>query len=144
MRISDWSSDVCSSDLRAPEGLQHRVCGRPRDDAVELAVLVGKSDGIVADFRQALDRRFERLEVLFGRVQRGVADEGGLDRDARPEDRHEGHVVKAPEHRERVRHEVAARKSVGYGKSVSVGVNLGGGRIIKEKKLTKQQAENAT
>src|SRR3546814_7132055 len=37
-------------------------------------------------------RRFERLEVLFGRVQRGVADEGGLDRDARPEDRHEGHV----------------------------------------------------
>src|SRR3546814_10949294 len=82
MRISDWSSDVCSSDLlvgltaaagvedapvrfddvravvcrvaepvmlparedadRAPEGLQHRVCGRPRDDAVELAVLVCK------------------------------------------------------------------------------------------------------
>src|SRR3546814_10830562 len=67
--------------------------------------LVGKSDGIVADFRQALDRRFERLEVLFGRVQRGVADEGGLERDARPEDRHEGHVVKAQEHRERVRSE---------------------------------------
>src|SRR3546814_1552735 len=54
-------------------------------------------------------RRFERLEVLFGRVQRGGADEGGLDRDARPEDRHEGHVVKAQEHRERVRHEVDAR-----------------------------------
>src|SRR3546814_14049520 len=100
MRISYLSSDVCSSDLvcrvaepvmlparedadRAPEGLQHRVCGRPRDDAVELAVLVGKSDGIVADFRQALDRRFERLEVLFGPVQRGVADRGGLDRHAR-------------------------------------------------------------
>src|SRR3546814_20293980 len=32
-----------------------------------------------------------------------------LDRDARPEDRHEGHVVKAQEHRERVRHEVDAR-----------------------------------
>src|SRR3546814_1249778 len=25
MRISDWSSDVCSSDLRSPSGLLHRA-----------------------------------------------------------------------------------------------------------------------
>src|SRR3546814_4347478 len=27
MRISDWSSDVCSSDLLAPEQIEPRVCG---------------------------------------------------------------------------------------------------------------------
>src|SRR3546814_17286787 len=29
MRISDWSSDVCSSDLRAPDCARHR-CGSER------------------------------------------------------------------------------------------------------------------
>src|SRR3546814_10767115 len=52
MRISDWSSDVCSSDLRSddPEadrraGVQHRV--PPRDPPVEVADLAqenGRND----------------------------------------------------------------------------------------------------
>src|SRR3546814_2834283 len=36
MRISDWSSDVCSSDLVAM-GLATRVCADPRAEALALA-----------------------------------------------------------------------------------------------------------
>src|SRR3546814_19395753 len=50
---------------RAPEGLQHRVCGRPRAAAVELAVLVGQSDGFVSDFppSRSVERRVGRAWV---------------------------------------------------------------------------------
>src|SRR3546814_2747255 len=39
MRISDWSSDVCSSDLREMGGLPHRLAaaaGQPRQAAARL------------------------------------------------------------------------------------------------------------
>src|SRR3546814_6328482 len=44
MRISDWSSDVCSSDLR-PEAFAHAAPGRPGDRLVHHLRLV---DGVVA------------------------------------------------------------------------------------------------
>src|SRR3546814_5229286 len=61
MRISDWSSDVCSSDLRrswraatpqsAMEGVRDRAAGRPLD-------LVGHSAGDDCD--ESIDRRLAR------------------------------------------------------------------------------------
>src|SRR3546814_11691059 len=86
MRISDWSSDVCSSDL-----------DRAADGAV-------RADGL------------DRLD-LAGRLRRG-----GL-----------GLTDHAARERGGGRDAARARKSVVLGKSVSVGVDLGGRRIRKKK-----------
>src|SRR3546814_20074387 len=88
MRISDWSSDVCSSDLElAPL--------RVGDHRADLGTLAAGS------FRDGVRERLQR--------QTGVTRED--------------------------------RKSVVQGKSVSVRVGLGGGRIIKQNnKATLQRA----
>src|SRR3546814_17678084 len=111
MRISDWSSDVCSSDLK-PRSLHRRKrqiraaaeCRGPADDAAarprgrEIARHVGPADWdtpeMVTFFRQHLSR-----------------DSGAL----RPHDA------------------TKARKRVVSGKSVSVRVDPGGIRVIKKK-----------
>src|SRR3546814_9470070 len=78
MRISDWSSDVCSSDLGQP-GAQ---MGDHRPDAAVLFVdkplKSGELDGklldiprqlprrLVADFRQGESCRFHRAKHCFG------------------------------------------------------------------------------
>src|SRR3546814_18765659 len=93
MRISDWSSDVCSSDLTV---------------TFELARSLG------------LDRPGG---VLINAVSRGgPADRAGLKA---------GDVVLTVDGRE-VNDPRAGRKRVGYGKSVSVRVDLGGRRILKK------------
>src|SRR3546814_4257822 len=56
MRISDWSSDVCSSDLLAQEILEHRL--------VELARHAGKG-GQVGD--AAVDQPLADAETQLGR-----------------------------------------------------------------------------
>src|SRR3546814_15501764 len=38
MRISDWSSDVCSSDLRSPQAVDDLVAAQPGAPAAELLV----------------------------------------------------------------------------------------------------------
>src|SRR3546814_11261677 len=96
MRISDWSSDVCSSDLRLED--------------IAIGALLPR---ILR--RQAVHRDRPGgcpLEVCADPQQRGLAAAGRADQ----------------------RHELADRKSVVSGKSVSVSVNLGGHRIIKKKK----------
>src|SRR3546814_10944301 len=113
MRISDWSSDVCSSDL----------------------VLVGQTHvarhlpvGVLgaAQFRQPPREKGEllRLEIL---------DEIGEDqRAARAvEEFHLGHIAAGDRQGRDLR---LARKSVVEGKSVSVRLALGGRRNIKKKK----------
>src|SRR3546814_9988047 len=47
MRISDWSSDVCSSDLEAPEGGQALQCNRQ-------GAAPGEVDGNVLQLRKDL------------------------------------------------------------------------------------------
>src|SRR3546814_11224390 len=108
MRISDWSSDVCSSDL---EGRQQRA--REQQQGVERPD-VGEAERqpVGAGEQRALDRRHE--------------DAGG------DEEEDDG------EHRE------GDRKSVVEGRSVSVRVDPGGRRIIKEKKNTVDTAEDAS
>src|SRR3546814_15494844 len=98
VRISDWSSDVCSSDL--PRRAARRVirprrrdcCGSPRRLRARHPVR-----------RRATDPRYRAASA------------------ARPV-----RVLRATD-----------RKSVGWGKSVSVRVDLGGSRIMKKKERVK-------
>src|SRR3546814_12192733 len=95
MRISDWSSDVCSSDLRGDRDQTGR------DQRLQLPLPGGVSVAAQID----------------GERQRNGGADGMR-------------VVVALERL----FEVADRKSVVSGKSVSVRVDLGGRRIIKKKK----------
>src|SRR3546814_16646302 len=118
MRISDWSSDVCSSDLKCkfpPGGNLHFLVGV--DDG--LTVGAGLLDPFVdhggADLLQArLQFRARRLH-LHATLDQGGLGFLGLDLD---------------------------RKSVVSGKRVSVRVDLGGRRIIKKKHEIKNNTIN--
>src|SRR3546814_18028822 len=96
MRISDWSSDVCSSDLVA-----------------------------FSDFaRLSQSNTFTGAnQNVSGTSARWTATDGGVT--ARLMAESSSSAV-----------EVGDRKSVVSGKSVSVRVDLGGGRIIKKKKTS--------
>src|SRR3546814_16089131 len=112
MRISDWSSDVCSSDLfnldgdspgsgdGRPRRLRAEDLGRPRA-ASQQDLVGGKMLPVVQ--RHAPDRSI---------LNPGLRSATDPERD---------------------------RKRVGSGKSVSVRVNLGGSRIIKKKKKRKRK-----
>src|SRR3546814_14687834 len=100
MRISDWSSDVCSSDLnrrRAARGESSRAPARAaRPGSIRWEqTRVGRED---RPSSHCLEKRLVEAEV------------GGVGSDVRD------------------------RKSVVSGKRVSVRVDLGGSRIIKNKK----------
>src|SRR3546814_16504896 len=96
MRISDWSSDVCSSDL----------LGGSADRAVRRRV----HPGVAALNHELLTRRELRNDACLA--------VGGIQGDDFARD----------------------RKSVVQGKSVSVRVDLGGRRIIKQKKRRADQS----
>src|SRR3546814_12949510 len=51
MRISDWSSDVCSSDLDAPRGVQGALVSLDRDGAVR--AMVGGTDYVASNYNRA-------------------------------------------------------------------------------------------
>src|SRR3546814_13911347 len=104
MRISDWSSDVCSSDL-------HGCLGRGGAERLtKLEEHVIKTRGSVkALIRQGVMTRVESTDY-----------------------RRRARQAPAPAHR-RGTQGPPDRKSVVSGKSVSVRVDLGGRRIIKQK-----------
>src|SRR3546814_18663893 len=107
MRISDWSSDVCSSDLRhaPPHAPCRQASGRARGEAVRRP---GSASGHAQHRMVALPRRvFQRCGDIAGFEQRIVLQ----------------YLL------------TADRKSVVSGKSVSVRVDLGGRRIIKKKNI---------
>src|SRR3546814_21188950 len=107
MRISDWSSDVCSSDL----GSRHR---RQRGR--------GRIGGARAD--EGFGRRFERdVETQPFAVERIARIRQGARRDARPDRRIFGIEIDRGD-----------RKSIVEGKRVEVRVALGGSRLPKKKK----------
>src|SRR3546814_13468929 len=103
MRISDWSSDVCSSDLYLERGQARPLAGKIARDAI--------ADPDPGDHqRREPDEREELPHALdeAPRPRRAVAP-----------------VVDVPAGID--------RKSVVSGKSVSVRVELGGRRIITKK-----------
>src|SRR3546814_14954927 len=108
VRISDWSSDVCSSDLVAPVD----------DDLArdELAGMLGRQlAAVLIPFRHDDDGvgAAEGFVAVFDVVQLRVDAAGVLDRGG----------VGGREY----------RKSVVLGKSLSIRVGLGGGRLMKKK-----------
>src|SRR3546814_20150373 len=107
MRISDWSSDVCSSDLRDPrcEAGHHRM--RDIFDHLAETEQAGRDEDEPGE--QGCD---QQAVIAMARDDVEDPDDEGARRPAHLQD----------------------RKSVVKGKSVSVRVNLGGSRIIKTKK----------
>src|SRR3546814_16633091 len=127
MRISDWSSDVCSSDLQSGmtmRSLLLRRLARCLDDRgkIERAV-AGGGEGFVEVARLGADRRV------------GIDARRRLDREAQ--------ILEHQRGREAARI-IVIRRAFGadagrseerrVGKRVSVSVDLGGRRIIKKKK----------
>src|SRR3546814_16791482 len=105
MRISDWSSDVCSSDLR-DDGLSARILThRGLREHGEVERRFDARYGAVRPDRAGRVRTValpQRFGVRFGRRQRA----GAL---------------------------LLDRKSVGEGKRVSISVDVGDGRILQKK-----------
>src|SRR3546814_11018675 len=113
MRISDWSSDVCSSDL---EG---RPMGVIANNPLHLAGAID-ADGAdkAARFMQLCDAY--DLPILFLCDTPGIMV--GPDAEQTALVRHVSRLF------------VTDRKSVGSGKRVSVRVDLGGRGVLKKKK----------
>src|SRR3546814_13987574 len=112
MRISDWSSDVCSSDLAGHQRVE-RFSDRASGD---VAVRQGPMVGFVLEGPVAVELHF--LEEVGGRTGLRVVAVGLVERD--------GHA----------RSPCRDRKSGVWAKSVSVRVDLVGRRYIKKKTTT--------
>src|SRR3546814_18939698 len=111
MRISDWSSDVCSSDLDRRTRTRRVAIGEPR--TARTVEIVG-GGGIVHEARPSIPVRFERSRDAPRpcTIARGVSTSLDTNGD---------------------------RKSVVEGKRVSGRVDLGGRRIIQKKHSHKKQ-----
>src|SRR3546814_13926295 len=127
MRISDWSSDVCSSDLRDQRWAMARrlypTVEQLRRETYARTSAQLRAEGLrpapMAPYRpSALVAAIERATDAEPYVRPGRRDEDQLER-VEPQTTHDAD----PD-----------RKSVVWGKSVSVRVYLGGRRIIKKKK----------
>src|SRR3546814_19018721 len=113
MRISDWSSDVCSSDLALVVVTGGGSMNRDTYDAIqELAVQRGIPG-------HSLDEK-EVMQAYNYLAANGKAQL-------------EAPKIAGPQLARAIMQE-AARKSVVYGKSGSVRVDLGGRRIIQKQK----------
>src|SRR3546814_12223585 len=114
MRISDWSSDVCSSDLRGDDSTQEFI-----------EIRIAQRDPGFPCHRMRLRQK----------RQRKVADERRWPMQAFPlaAPLHHQHTVLILQFRHPIGREAYAdRKRVVTGKSVSVSVDRGGRRIIKK------------
>src|SRR3546814_17049796 len=124
MRISDWSSDVCSSDLpprpaAARARVRRRCCvssGRRRAPTGSRRSSPGSPVGAVAAAGGFLAPA-DRLDA-FADQRRAAVDKPGVALHQRGAG---GHFL--------------ARKSEVWGKSVAVRVDLGGLRVLKKKTL---------
>src|SRR3546814_12773777 len=122
MRISDWSSDVCSSDLEASWEVD--LFGRVRREVEAAEAEVGGAEALLRAARAAV-----------------TADVAGHYFELRGSE-----AALAIEHRQietqrrsldvTSKLERAGRQSVAQGTRVSVRVDLGGGRMIKKNKKT--------
>src|SRR3546814_14539617 len=123
MRISDWSSDVCSSDLG------DRVIVAGAEVAIgAIALPLAAHDHRDLRVRLPLDEAVDDLHA--GAFELVRPQHVLLFVDTRLQLDHRGHRLAS------LRRLAQDRKSVVSGKSVSVRVDLGGRRIINKKKLT--------
>src|SRR3546814_11611851 len=108
MRISDWSSDVCSTDLYSRE----MTSGTP-------AAAIAPIDMTIDELRGALARVLPFHAAFDGWTDAALAASAG--------------ELNVPVERARPALAGGDRKGVGEGKGVSVRVDLGGRRISKKK-----------
>src|SRR3546814_11619724 len=131
MRISDWSSDVCSSDLarRPAEGIFHPRPSVSHDDP-RVEICPGTEQHTLRTRVQELSSRFQEDEAKTARVR--LWDACGA------------HTPTAILRAFQCVTREQDRKRVVKGKSVSVRVDLGGRRIMKKKKdrESKQRKKN--
>src|SRR3546814_21139249 len=110
MRISDWSSDVCSSDLVTSQGSPLLV-----DETTAAEIELGAQDILAGGAARAYGRQ---QEAALSRSRARSARAGGYLGAGAPLPTGAGQ---------------ADRKSAGQGKSVAVRVDLGGCRSLKQK-----------
>src|SRR3546814_16054142 len=113
MRISDWSSDVCSSDLPGHHARGVRA-------ASERGTAVAGARWLCAVLQAACASQLDVDALPHGADHRAQPPPAALGLRGAQYGR------------------VADRKSAGWGKSVSVSVDLGGRLIIKKKKEKKR------
>src|SRR3546814_15302902 len=141
MRISDWSSDVCSSDLLSPTSLRRRgVDGRPplprsrplatRQARPGRAEPPSRPPTTTERWACATPGSAALLRLRPG-TQRPRAWGTALSRSRETSRGRETSRQPERTHRDR------DRKSVGEGKSVAVREDIGGRRILKTKKNNK-------
>src|SRR3546814_20496446 len=124
LRISDWSSDVCSSDLADGGGVwdQVDVARRGAGDVVAVLGIVAVDrldEDVLGDAQAVLAHAFEEL---LGRQDLAAGDAG-----------HVGDEALALVDTVLFQEGLEGRKSVVSGKCVSVWVDLGSRSIIKKK-----------
>src|SRR3546814_13736160 len=113
MRISDWSSDVCSSDLRFD---QRRLRVAEVEHAAQMRQQRVVDDGDEPPHEKKARQQRQRRRVALRRADRrapAIYGDTGWNG-----------------------HERLDRKRVVEGRSVAVRVDLGGGRIIQKKQKT--------
>src|SRR3546814_16787254 len=133
MRISDWSSDVCSSDLDVLALGRQKQIRRAYADAAAALAATGKDEdlalaedivGFVADMPAAVSRRLERArEILIADRAEGAA--GSRSRGTHG-DIAAGQTTRPIERKPR------DRQSAVSGKGGAVRVNTGGSRHHKK------------
>src|SRR3546814_15933811 len=121
MRISDWSSDVCSSDLRVRIAVQVGVTGKGTG-------AIGVAGNTRAREATRLDVGFTETDFDFRTETAEVITDGSFDIIASAMIERSGIVERA-----NIEVQALERKSVAAGKRVSVRVELGGLRFIKKK-----------
>src|SRR3546814_13483670 len=121
MRISDWSSDVCSSDLQSTSADTERID--------QLEAKVRAQDEQITQLRQMLGEQQRTLDALDDRGRQWTQAQAG-ELDAL---RARGEAADAAPQLAPAFIAAGDRKSVVEGKSVSVRVDLGGARSIKKK-----------
>src|SRR3546814_20792826 len=119
MRISDWSSDVCSSDLSQSTAAH--------DGPLSGGCVRRSAPRLLRHRRQQSKRSFPRCDAP---AQRSRDRTLPLRTEAATRLPHQGPIVAS----DRFLRKCRDRKSVVSGKSVSVRVDLGGLRVIKKKK----------
>src|SRR3546814_7813809 len=83
MRISDWSSDVCSSDLFIGEQAHHQAVDQAaRGDRLRLAI--GEDELRVLLLEQGLAERDALADIGDGEVERALDADDGVERDDQP------------------------------------------------------------
>src|SRR3546814_15267524 len=131
MRISDWSSDVCSSDLILPADAFAVGLEKPPGDQRDAA---GDEDherpaGPAPPQVQRDDQRRQRRRasaIILQRVEKRIAHDKAPIKANSPAALNAGQAM-------------GDRKSVVEGKRVSVRVDLGGRSIIQKKKKKKNK-----